>query len=468
MTNFKKSLYTLTILSLVSSQVAFALTPKETAKYFNGPTVSQVEATSAQLSLSPAVLNDITEEEKAGVYFEYGETNQVCIMIYPTPEYCLPKKTEAGKTSVTISNLKPNTSYTVYYKRDNTIRCITAPCPENGFQSLSVEFITKSSGTIATSTVPTKNKYDLGKNLGFGHRGEEVRALQEILFEQGYLPVFPTGYFGNLTRRAVTDFQKARNIISTGFVGNLTRGAFMNMWNMGTSSSRIMPPILVVDPAPNLGGEKFEGKVEAYSTACFADGICSITVDGKTIVTTRGWSQEIVGQVKGIPDFGSIENNIGAHAKVYAKKTADGYTLYGNASYYVEITPKQGKLPSGSMGVATPQSVQSSTWVWQKTVLSDGSIVTPKKAGAFTLTFNADGNLSGKTDCNGFFGSYTFGSDGFIKFGALGSTLMFCGDSQEQVFTGVIAQSDRYGMDASGNLHLLLSGNAGTVYFVKQ
>lgn len=92
----------------------------------------------------------------------------------------------------------------------------------------------------------------------------------------------------------------------------------------------------------------------------------------------------------------------------------------------------------------------------------------PNKAGVFTLIFNVDGNLSGKTDCNGFFGGYTFGSDGFIKFGPLGSTLMFCDGSEEQVFTGAIGKVDRYSIDASGNLLLLLSGNSGTIYFVKQ
>lgn len=159
---------------------------------------------------------------------------------------------------------------------------------------------------------------------------------------------------------------------------------------------------------------------------------------------------------------------MGAHAKVYAKKTEDGYTLYGNADYYIKISSKQGKLPAGSAPAGSTKDVQANTWVWQKTVMADGSVVTPTKPGMFTLTFGADGNLSGKTDCNGFFGSYTFGSDGFIKFGPFGMTLMYCDGSQEAVFSSAVSKADRYSIDGTGNLQLLLSGNAGTVYFVKK
>ena len=133
---FKKSIFVLGIVMLAGSQLASAFMPKETSRYLNGPTISGVTERSANLSLSSQVLADLTEEEKQAIYFEYFETHQVCIAIYPTPEACLPKKTEIGKTSVMISNLKPNTTYTVMYKRDNTIMCITTPCPGNGFESM--------------------------------------------------------------------------------------------------------------------------------------------------------------------------------------------------------------------------------------------------------------------------------------------------------------------------------------------
>lgn len=440
----------------MGSLPAHALMPKETAVYFNGPKITEVTDTQARLSLSSDVLKGITEEEKSGIYFEYVETHMVCIAIYPTPEHCLPKKTAPGVTSTTIANLKPGTSYTVKYKRDNTIRCITTPCPGNEFESQAVEFVTKKQkddSSVATSS-PAFSAYSFLRNLWVGSRGGDVTALQNILKEGGYFSGEATGYFGGLTMKAVRAFQKDNGISQTGYFGPLTRDSIGKRLNKNMTD-----------------GDVFEGKVTAYSTACFADGECSITVDGKKVVTTIGWSQAVVGKVVGIPDFGSIENHVGAHAKVYAKKTEDGYTLYGSDKYYVKITPKESsssKLPAGSAPSGDTKSVKGNTWVWQKTVMSDGTVVMPNKPGVFTITFGADGNLTGKTDCNGFFGGYTFGSDGFIKFGPLASTLMFCDGSQEQVFTGAVGKVDRYSVDGSGSLQLLLSENAGTIYFTKK
>lgn len=311
----KKFFFIVSMATFISVQSAFAFLPKETARYFNGPVVSNVQDISANVTLSPSVLADITEEEKAGVYFQYYETEQMCIAIYPTPEYCLPKKTAVGKTSATLTNLKPSTSYTVVYKRDNTIRCITTPCPGNDFESLSVQF------TTLPKSVTGGQSSDIliTQNLGYGSFNSQVVTLQSFLIEHGYLKGSVTGYFGNMTRKAVMWFQKDNAISQTGFVGPLTRKAIMKM--VGE----------VID------GEKFEGTITAYSTGCFADGECSITVDGKKVITTIGWSQAIVGSVSGVPDFGSVGGKIGSHAKVYAKKVTDGYTLYGSTSYYVIV-----------------------------------------------------------------------------------------------------------------------------------
>lgn len=303
----------ITVLVLAASflgvQLAFAFQPKETSRYFNGPTVSAITDTSARIGLSQAVLQDISAEEKSGVYFQYIEKDMVCIAIYPTPESCLPKKTSLGKIETDITNLKPSTTYTVVYKRDNTIYCITAPCPGNEFESLVTEFTTKPSGTPATTTITS--------SLFLGLRGSQVAALQNFLIGKGYMNAPATGYFGFITLRAVMNFQRDNDIPTTGFVGPLTRKAIAH------------PPV--------VAEEMFEGTITAYSVQCFVDGECSISVDGKKIVTTLGWTQGPLGTVTGIPDFGSIEQKVGSKAKVYAKKTADGYTLYGSSKYYVQV-----------------------------------------------------------------------------------------------------------------------------------
>lgn len=313
MTLFKKTAILFSLGALAVSSVAFAFEPKETARYFNGPTVSGETSTSATFSLSSSVLAGMTNEEKSRVYFEYIEKDLMCIAIYPTPAACLPKKTEVGKTPVEVKDLKPNTTYTVKYKADNTIMCITAPCPGNEFESLTTEFKTQTTVTPPPQTVITKN-------LFIGSRGVQVTLLQEFLISKGYMRGTAIGYFGFVTFQAVRQFQGAHIIPSTGFVGVLTRKAIAD-YNSDAS----------------VGAEKFEGTITAYSTQCFVDGECSITVDGKKVVTTTGWSQMTVGTVTGIPDFGSIADKVGSRVKVYAKKTATGYTLYGSTDYYVQV-----------------------------------------------------------------------------------------------------------------------------------
>ena len=459
----KKSLYFLGFLVFATSQSAFAVEAKETQRYFNGPQITSVDSFSARISLSPILLSGMTDEEKKRVYFEYLETNLVCAAIYPTPEACLPKKTEVGKTQVTLTNLKPETSYTIKYKLDNTIRCITTPCPGNEFESLPTEFTTKKSDTKDIPASPDAaalpvsspaNALPITSSLRFKNHGTQVTTLQTVLIQHGYMAGEPTGYFGAITLKAVKEFQKAHGIIPIGFVGPITRAVFNKM--IATSSTTSV----------NVA-ELFEGTVTAFSTACFADGECSITVDGKKVVTTIGWSQMIVGKVKGLQDFGSIENNIGAHAKVYAKKTDTGYTLYGSEDYYVEITPStSSKLTEGSTPSGSSSNLLGTTWVWQKTLVDGINAISPKKSGVFTISFGENGKVSGKTDCNGFFGTYTQGSDGFIKFGPLASTMMYCEDSQESMFTGAVGKVSHYSIDPSGNLVLL--SDKDKMFFIKK
>lgn len=53
----------------------------------------------------------------------------------------------------------------------------------------------------------------------------EVSRLQNYLYNLGYLPVSPTGYYGTLTRTAVSRYQISQQIAPLGIVGPLTRNA---------------------------------------------------------------------------------------------------------------------------------------------------------------------------------------------------------------------------------------------------
>lgn len=55
-----------------------------------------------------------------------------------------------------------------------------------------------------------------------GSRGAEVRAIQQKLKERGLFKSDVTGYYGEITRKAVIAFQKQKGISQTGIAGPLT------------------------------------------------------------------------------------------------------------------------------------------------------------------------------------------------------------------------------------------------------
>lgn len=125
------------------------------------------------------------------------------------------------------------------------------------------------------------------------------------------------------------------------------------------------------------------------------------------------------------------------------------------------------KLPAGSAPATNPADVEGKTWVWQETMINDGSLIKPKKSGAFTISFGVDGRITGKTDCNSYFATYKMGSDGIISFTNIGSTKMFCEDSQEILFTGWLGQVNGYMINGDGDLILDLPYDSGSLRFIK-
>lgn len=61
------------------------------------------------------------------------------------------------------------------------------------------------------------------RGLALGLRGDDVKELQEMLRENGYLSASSTGYFGKLTKEAVVKFQKEGGVNPTGYFGELSR-----------------------------------------------------------------------------------------------------------------------------------------------------------------------------------------------------------------------------------------------------
>lgn len=111
---------------------------------------------------------------------------------------------------------------------------------------------------------------------------------------------------------------------------------------------------------------------------------------------------------------------------------------------------------SGNTTGETDADKLAGTWVWQATTIG-GVVTEPNRPGVFSITFNdGTGTVQGKTDCNGFGGSYKVGANDSLNFGPLNSTLMYCEGSQEQEFVSAISTVRSYYFTGSGALVLEL------------
>lgn len=106
------------------------------------------------------------------------------------------------------------------------------------------------------------------------------------------------------------------------------------------------------------------------------------------------------------------------------------------------------------------------TWIWEKTVDNNEELVFPLEESSFSITFNEEGQVSGTTDCNNFFGSYELKDNNGLSFGPLASTKMFCENSQENIFTAWLAEADSYSFSSPENLAINLS-DGSSLYFRK-
>jgi heat shock protein HslJ len=109
-------------------------------------------------------------------------------------------------------------------------------------------------------------------------------------------------------------------------------------------------------------------------------------------------------------------------------------------------------------------ALQANSWIWQETQMNDDTLIVPKRAGAFVLTFDAEGRVSGQTDCNGFGGSYTV-TDGVLEMGPFMMTKMYCEGSQEMEFQGMLDEPVPLMFTDAGELVLMLPYDSGSVIF---
>jgi hypothetical protein len=115
-------------------------------------------------------------------------------------------------SSTTLIDCKPGDIFSIR----TGLRCNTTPVTPSSAAPVAVS----NSGCVNLTT--NLRQFDTDATTG-----GEVTKLQGFLYSKGYLSVMPTGYFGTMTRDAVTIFQNKKGLVPNppAFVGPQTRAA---------------------------------------------------------------------------------------------------------------------------------------------------------------------------------------------------------------------------------------------------
>jgi heat shock protein HslJ len=120
---------------------------------------------------------------------------------------------------------------------------------------------------------------------------------------------------------------------------------------------------------------------------------------------------------------------------------------------------------------ATPTPANTITgilWQWVSvTNQSTGEMTGVPNPESYTITFNADGTLNGKADCNTFSGTYSQEGGFTITLGA--STMAFCGEaSLDQQYLALLGSVAAGGPDGTGGLALETAGGEQRMLFTNR
>jgi peptidoglycan hydrolase-like protein with peptidoglycan-binding domain len=171
------------------------------------------------------------------------------------------------------------------------------------------------------------------RTLRKGESGQDIKTLQTWLSEVGYA-VPQTGYFGQMTKQAVTQFQLANNLSpASGAVGKRTAAALFAAVRTATSTSGVLTTAPTSTPTSSSSAWVFPlkpiSRVLSPSAWSLDQGVDIGTVNnacGASVVEVAVTSGTIVKE--GIDGFGPYAPII----KVDSGQYAGRYIYYGHAA----------------------------------------------------------------------------------------------------------------------------------------
>lgn len=150
----------------------------------------------------------------------------------------------------------------------------------------------------------------------------------------------------------------------------------------------------------------------------------------------------------------TLEVQLDGHILSFGREDDDSLVL---------VDDRGGDSPAG-LALQPISELLGTRWVWLQTV-ANGQTTDPSTADAFVLSFDASGNASMETDCNGGGGGFVVGPQRQLSFPMLITTMMFCEGSSDGDFYAQLGLVESYSLTADGVLELHLGGDGGTMEF---
>lgn len=179
---------------------------------------------------------------------------------------------------------------------------------------------------LLAASVLTMNSFAASTSalLSIGSRGDAVSSVQQELLERGYFDHRVTGYYGDITKSAVIEFQRDNNIRVDGIVGPQTREKLF-----GSSYSETDLYWLSRIIHAEAQGESYAGKVAVGNTILnrVKSSDFPNTVKGVIFDTKYGTQYTPVAN-------GTIYNTPGTASINAAKDALNGVNYVGKSMYF--------------------------------------------------------------------------------------------------------------------------------------
>ena len=142
------------------------------------------------------------------------------------------------------------------------------------------------------------------------------------------------------------------------------------------------------------------------------------------------------------------------------------YTLINSAGLYsVQFTHQLSTTsPVTIQSASTTDQLSGTSWIF-KTSTATGTKELVAVGSKFVLVFDTSKNFTSTTDCNSVGGTYTTNNTSLL-FGAFVSTMMFCENAKETIYTGLLSKTYSYAVQ--GDTLTLSLSNKSTMTFKKK